>query len=87
MKIKLTRIDKPSWTFKYDNVYRSFIKETNKNMYKLFFDGINGGFDKIPHIWIGKLDFDNEDNKIWVDYTKEIKAESLLMYGGQFNFN
>lgn len=86
-KIILTRINKSSWEFKYNNTYKSFIKETNKALYKLFFDGINSGFDKIPHIWIGKLDFDNKDNKIWVDCTKEIKAQNLLIYGGQYNFN
>jgi len=86
-KIILTRKNKPLWEFCWEDKYSGYIHKTKNNtIYKVFFDNcVNlSKYGKKPDIWIGKLSL---DKKSWYTCEKDIKAESLIMFRGQYNFN
>lgn len=86
--VKLTRKNKPLWEFYWDGVHNGYVHKTkNKTTYKIFFDNcINPSKHGIePDIWIGRLVTQNGE-RFWVTAEKDIKAESLIMLRGQYNF-
>lgn len=87
-QITLTRKNKPSWIFTWSDTYNGYVYFTPNNIYKIFFDNCTekSKYGIIPDIWIGKL-WENKDGKFWYTCEKQIKAESLIMFRGQYNFN
>ena len=87
--VTLTRRNKPLWEFFWNNRYNGYVHVTkNKTVYKIFFDNcVNPSEHGLePDIWIGKLLLKNKE-QFWVTCEKEIKAENLIMFRGQYNFN
>ena len=87
-KITLIRKNKPSWTFTWNETYNGYIYKTRHNTYKIFFDNCTekSKYDFEPDIWIGRLAIQNNE-KFWYTCEKAIKAQSLIMFRGQYNFN
>ena len=87
--VTLTRKNRPEWEFTWDDKYNGYIHVTKKKtIYKICFDNcVNPskyGFE--PDIWISRLAVRNGE-WLWVTCEKEIKAESLIMFRGYYNFN
>lgn len=91
MNITLTRKDKPSWKFKWDDNFSGYVyKSSKRNIYRIFFDNCNQkpNYDwATPDIWIGKLIKNRDGNYVWITIEKQIKAESILFFRAQYNFN
>ena len=86
--VTLIRRNKPLWDFTWSNKW-GYIHNTKNTTYRIFFDNCTKKpkYDLKPHIWIGKLIETKEDGIIWVTCEKEIKAQSLIFFNGQYNFN
>ena len=84
--VTLTRKNKPAWKFMWSNSHNGYIYSTKDNVYKIFFDNClnKSTYDIPPDIWIGRL---SDDGTFWFTCEKQIKAESILMFRGQYNFN
>ena len=85
----IRRNDNPNWEFCWDDKYNGYIHKTkNKTIYKIFFDNcVNPSKHGLePDIWIGRLLLQNGEY-FWVTCQKEIKAQNLIMFRGQYNFN
>ena len=75
----------PSWTFTWNDLHNGYIYNTNKNTYRIFFDNCTekSKYGIEPDIWIGRLD---KNDGYWFTCEKAIKAKSLIMFRGQYNF-
>lgn len=85
-KITLIRKNKPSWTFTWNETYNGYVYNTKNNVYRIFFDNCTekSKYGIEPDIWIGRLD---KNDNCWFTCEKAIKAQSLIMFRGQYNFN
>lgn len=85
-KVILLRNNSPSWTFEWNDNYSGYVFFTKNNIYKIFFDNCltKSKYDFEPDIWIGQLE---KTSKSWFTCEKRIKAQSLIMFRGQYNFN
>ena len=87
--VKLKRRNRPEWEFQWEDKYNGYIHVTkNKTIYKIIFSNCLNpckyGFE--PDIWIGRLHKKNHEY-FWTTCEKDIKAESIIMFRGQYNFN
>lgn len=85
-KITLLRNNSPDWIFEWNNEYNGYVFCTKNNIYKIFFDNCleKSKYDFKPDIWIGQLDI---NSKFWFTCEKRIKAKTLIMFRGTYNFN
>ena len=85
-KITLLRHNAINWIFEWNNKYNGYIFSTKSNIYKIFFDNCleKSKYDIEPDIWIGQLDI---NSKFWFTCERKIKAKTLIMFRGQYNFN
>jgi len=81
----VTRRNKPSWEFIYDEEYDGFVYKTKKNIYKIFIDNWVSDYYNLVDIWIGRYS-ELETHNCWFTCEKDIGAESILMFRGQYNF-
>lgn len=87
--VTLTRRDRPEWEFQWEDKYNGYVHITkNKTIYKLMFDNcVNPSKHGLePDIWIGRL-LNKNGERFWVTCEKDIKAQSIIMFRGQYNFN
>lgn len=85
-KVTLFRKDgEPPWEFQWDDEYNGYVYKTKQNIYRIFFDNCTekSKHDSEPDIWIGRLD---KNDNYWFTCEKAIKAKSLIMFRGQYNF-
>ena len=77
----------PSWTFTWNEMYDGYVYNTKSNTYRIFFDNCTekSKYDLEPDIWIGRL-YQEKLDKYWYTCEKAIKAQSLIMLRGQYNF-
>lgn len=88
-KVTLIRKDgEPPWEFQWNDEYNGYVYKTRQNTYKIFFDNCTekSKYDFEPDIWIGRLAIQNNE-KFWFTCEKAIKAQNLIMFRGQYNFN
>ena len=85
-KVTLLRHNSIDWIFEWNDKYSGYVFFTKNSVYKIFFDNClvasKYGFE--PDIWIGRLDI---NSKLWFTCEKKIKAKTLIMFRGQYNFN
>ena len=85
-KVTLIRKDlEPSWIFEWNEHSKGYYYYTKNNTYRIFFDNCleKSKYNIEPDIWIGRLD---KNDNCWFTCERAIKAQSLIMFRGQYNF-